>query len=437
MEQHGSNPKQNVIAVIPARYASVRLPGKLLLEIKGKPLILHTLEQAKKAAIVSRVIVATDDRRIFDVVTASGNTAVMTSPNHASGSDRIAEVAETLPADSIIVNVQGDEPLISPETIEAAVEALLGDPTADVSTTCEPIVNFVDVFSPNVVKLVADKNGRALYFSRSPIPFLRDEVNKAGGLEFAIKDNPALLSNFKKHTGLYVYRREFLLKYAKMEPTGLEQSEMLEQLRILENGGKVKVVEVSESSIGVDTVDDLRKVQRIIEGQSIRIRGASLADVPAIARVHVESWQRSFEGIAPAQYLNSMSSEKREIVFAERLAEPTYTMLVSETGSHGIVGFIDFGLMPASENFGHEARIFSFYFLRQFQRHGFGTELFTRCMKKIVEAGHNSVCLDTLEISPYRAFYEKMGGAVVGKDSHKLGGVEFPTIIYGWESLQK
>ncbi len=264
MELHGSNPKQIVIAVIPARYASVRLPGKLLLEINGKPLILHTLEQAGKAAIVSRVIVATDDARIFDVVSQSGYEAVITSPNHTSGSDRIAEVAESLPEGSIIVNVQGDEPLISPETIEAAVEALIGDPDADVSTTCEPIVNLTDVFSPNVVKVVVDIKGNALYFSRSPIPFLRDEVNKAGGMEFAIKDNPALLNHFKKHTGLYVYRREFLLKYAKMQPTRLEQSEMLEQLRILENGGKIKVVEVNESSIGVDTAKDLEHVRQVL-----------------------------------------------------------------------------------------------------------------------------------------------------------------------------
>ncbi len=254
-----------MIAIIPARYASVRLPGKLLLEINGKPLILHTLEQAKKASCVSRVIVATDDQRIFDIVSGSGNEAVMTSAGHTSGSDRIAEVAESLQEGSIIVNVQGDEPLISPETIEAAVEALIADPLADVSTICEPIVNIADVFSPNVVKVVAGKNGDALYFSRSPIPFLRDEVNKAGGLEFAIKDDPALLSHFKKHTGLYVYRREFLLRYAKMEPTRLEKSEMLEQLRILENGGKIKVVEVEQSSIGVDTVDDLNKVKRVLE----------------------------------------------------------------------------------------------------------------------------------------------------------------------------
>lgn len=258
-----------MIAIIPARYASVRLPGKLLLEINGKPLIVLTLEQTKKALILSRVIVATDDERIFRVVNENGGEAVMTSGKHRSGSDRIAEVAENLPEGSIIVNVQGDEPLIAPETINAAVEALLSDITADVATTCEAIDTIADVISPNVVKVVANAAGDALYFSRSPIPFLRDAVNKAGGLEFAIKDDPGLLSDFRKHTGLYVYRREFLLNYAKMEPTRLEQSEMLEQLRILENGGKIKVVEVKQSSIGVDTARDLEQVRQILRSQPV------------------------------------------------------------------------------------------------------------------------------------------------------------------------
>lgn len=269
MEQHGSNPKQNVIAVIPARYDSVRLPGKLLLEIDGKPLIVLTLEQTKRASVLSRVIVATDDVRIFSVVVDSGGEALMTSKEHRSGSDRIAEVAERLPEGSIIVNVQGDEPLISPEAINAAVEALLSDPTADVSTTCEPIQNIADVFSPNVVKVVAGESGNALYFSRSPIPFLRDEVNRAGGLDFALKDDPGLLQHFKKHTGLYVYRREFLLKYAKIGQSRLEKCEMLEQLRILENGGKIKVVEVEQFSIGVDTAKDLEHVRQILKSQMV------------------------------------------------------------------------------------------------------------------------------------------------------------------------
>ena len=258
-----------MIAVIPARYGSVRLPGKLLLEVDGKPLILLTLEQTKKADVLDRVIVATDDERIYRVVKESGGEAAMTWDGHRSGSDRVAEVAKGLPEGSIIVNVQGDEPLIAPATIDAAVNALIDNPTADVATTCEAITNIADVISPNVVKVVTDAGGNALYFSRSPIPFLRDKVNAAGGLEFAVKDDPKLLRHFKKHTGLYVYRREFLLRYTAMRPTPLEQAEMLEQLRILENGGKVRVVEVKESSIGVDTAKDLEHVRQILKQPAV------------------------------------------------------------------------------------------------------------------------------------------------------------------------
>lgn len=257
-----------MIAIIPARYASTRLPGKLLLDVCGKPLILHTLERATAARTVARVIVATDDERIFKVVTENGDEAMMTSPDHQSGSDRIAEVAAGMPEGSIIVNIQGDEPLISPETIDRAVGLLVDDPAADVATVWEAIGSASDVFSPNIVKVVVGANGDALYFSRSPIPFLRDEVNRAGGLAFALKDNPGLIRNFKKHTGLYVYRREFLLRYSKMQPTALERAEMLEQLRILENGGRIKIVEVAASSIGVDTAKDLEHVKQILGGGS-------------------------------------------------------------------------------------------------------------------------------------------------------------------------
>ncbi len=256
---------QKVIAVIPARLASTRLEGKLLLPLNGKPLILHTVEQAKKAANISRVIVATDSEKILRIVEASGNEAVLTSGKHRSGSDRIAEVAESLPDDSIIVNVQGDEPLISPATIESAVEAVLLDKTIDIATTCEPIHAVKDVLSPDVVKVVTDKNGFALYFSRSPIPFLRDAVKKYGDLENALENEKELLAHFRKHTGLYVYRREFLLQYTKLKQTNLEQIEMLEQLRALESGAKIKVVEVSETSIGVDTFGDFEKVRKILE----------------------------------------------------------------------------------------------------------------------------------------------------------------------------
>jgi 3-deoxy-manno-octulosonate cytidylyltransferase (CMP-KDO synthetase) len=255
------NQLQTVFAIIPARFNSSRLPAKLLRPLGDKPLILHTLEQTKKASNINRVIVATDDERIFRVIVESGNEAVMTSPNHQSGSDRIAEVAETLPENSIIVNVQGDEPLISPHTVEQAVEVLLNDASVVMSTTCEVIHEAKDVLSPDVVKVVTDENGFALYFSRSPIPFPRDSVKKFGSLENALESDSILLNTFKKHTGLYVYRREFLLAYTKMPQSNLEKTEMLEQLRALENGTKIKVVEVRESSIGVDTLDDYYRVK--------------------------------------------------------------------------------------------------------------------------------------------------------------------------------
>jgi 3-deoxy-manno-octulosonate cytidylyltransferase (CMP-KDO synthetase) len=265
VEQHGKNPRQSVIAIIPARYASTRLEGKLLLPINGKPLILHTLEQTKKAANIDRVIVATDDERIQQIIEESENEVMLTAKHHQSGSDRIAEVAEKLPLNSIIVNVQGDEPMIPPTTIEKAVEVLLKDENVLMSTTCESIIESKDVLSPDVVKVVTDVDDFALYFSRSPIPFLRDVVKKYGDLETALKCEPNLIANFRKHTGLYVYRREFLLKYTKMPQSNLEKIEMLEQLRVLENGYKIKVVEVEESSIGVDTKEDFERVRELIE----------------------------------------------------------------------------------------------------------------------------------------------------------------------------
>lgn len=260
--------QQNVIAVIPARLFSTRLPNKLLLPLNEKPLILHTLEQAKKAKNISRVIVATDSEEILRVVVESGNEAVLTSENHQSGSDRIAEVAENLPENSIIVNVQGDEPLIPPATIESAVEAILQDETIDIATTCEPIHEISDVLSSDVVKVVTDKQDFALYFSRSPIPFPREAVKKYGSLQNALREEKDLIKLYRKHTGLYVYRREFLLKYTKEKQTNLEKTELLEQLRALENGARIKVVEVSESSIGVDTAEDFERVKKILKNRN-------------------------------------------------------------------------------------------------------------------------------------------------------------------------
>lgn len=270
MEQHGSNPVKNVIAIIPARYSSTRLPGKLLRELDGKALILHTLERASKASSVERVIVACDDERILEVVREAGGEAVITSPDHTSGSDRIAEVAERLPEGSIIVNVQGDEPLISPETIDRAVNALLSDDEADFATTAEPIDRLADLLNTNVVKVVTAEDGRALYFSRSPIPFPRDASLRFGGdLNAAIENDADLLSIYRKHTGLYVYRREYLLEFTKLPPSQMETIEMLEQLRALENGARIKVVDAAARSVGVDTEQDLEKASEILRSRGI------------------------------------------------------------------------------------------------------------------------------------------------------------------------
>lgn len=257
-----------MFAIIPARYSSVRLPGKMLLEIAGKPLILHTVERAREAAAVNEVIVATDDQRIYDAVTSSGHRAEMTSADHQSGSDRIAEVALDLPEGSIIVNVQGDEPVISPATIDRAVEALLKDDTADMATTCEPIHSLGELLNGNNVKVVVGDNGHALYFSRSPVPWPREAALRHGGNpNRAIEEEPELLSNFWKHTGLYVYRREYLLKFTRMPTTKLERFEMLEQLRALENGARIRVVDAAARSIGVDTEEDLKIVRGILEAE--------------------------------------------------------------------------------------------------------------------------------------------------------------------------
>ncbi len=426
--------RQNVIAIIPARLFSTRLPNKLLLPIAGKPLILWTLQQAQKTRIISRVIVATDDEKILRIIKDSGNEAVMSSAAHQSGSDRIAEVAETLPENSIIVNVQGDEPLISPTTIEKAVEALLQDETVDMATTCEPIHNIKDVLSADVVKVVTDENGFALYFSRLPIPFPREAVKKYGNLENALRKEKDLLSIYRKHTGLYVYRREFLLKYTKLKQTDLEKTEMLEQLRALENGAKIKVVEVLEGSIGVDTKEDFEKVKQIIETENIVYRRANVKDALAVAKVHVESWHKSFAGIVPQEFLDNLTVEKREQAFRQRFGEENYKMFVAETANDGIVGFADFG-KSREKDFAFEAELYAIYLLPEFQRKGIGENLFKLCQKEMIADKVNSMYLMALDVSPYKPFYEKMGGQIVGKGNHFLALVEYETVIYGWKDL--
>lgn len=228
-------------------------------------MILHVLERALAARNVSRAIVATDDQRVLDAVLSAGFEAVMTRSDHESGSDRLAEVADTLDASvEVIVNLQGDEPLISPQTIERAVDELLKDGEAQIVTTSEEIKDAVDVLSADVVKVVTDGKGRALYFSRSPIPFPREAVRRYGTLLAALEIEPLLLETFRKHTGLYVYRRSFLLEYTRWPQSPLERAESLEQLRALERGATIKVIEAETPSIGVDTERDLERVRKII-----------------------------------------------------------------------------------------------------------------------------------------------------------------------------
>lgn len=243
-----------VTAIIPARYASTRFEGKALADIMGKPMVQHVYERTCRASLVSEVIVATDDPRIEAAVKAFGGRVEMTSISHETGTDRLAEVAERIDSE-IIVNVQGDEPLIEPAMIDEAIQPLVDDETIVMGTLKSRVKNLHDFLSPNVVKVITDCNGFALYFSRSPLPFFRDKWDDLKDDAFA---SGRLLCH--KHVGMYVYRRDFLIHYARMPQTLLERAEKLEQLRVLENGYRIRVVETEHESIGVDSPSDLEKV---------------------------------------------------------------------------------------------------------------------------------------------------------------------------------
>ena len=245
----------NITAVIPARYASTRFPGKALAEIGTKPMIQHVYERTARARLVDHVIVATDDERIQQAVTGFGGDCRMTRAEHETGTDRLAEVAVGLDAD-IIVNVQGDEPLIEPDMIDQAIRPFLDDPGLRMGTLKTRIRCLHDFLSPNAVKVVTDRDNNALYFSRSPLPFFRDKWTDLKDESFS---SGKLLCH--KHVGLYVYRKDFLIEFSAMSPTFLEVSEKLEQLRALENGVAIRVVETEFESIGVDTPDDLAKAK--------------------------------------------------------------------------------------------------------------------------------------------------------------------------------
>ena len=241
-------------------------------------MICWVVERTLAARNVSGAIVATDDQRIIEAVKSAGYEAVMTGAHHQSGTDRIAEVAASLEDADIIVNVQGDEPLISPLTIERAVDALgevenwgKGERENDrvgIVTTWESMESAADVLNPDVVKVVVDDRERAIYFSRSPVPYPREAARKHGSMEAAIMNEPGLLTTFRKHTGLYVYRRDVLLEFAKWPQSELERLESLEQLRALEHGVEIKAIKASANSIGVDTIADLERVRRLVEEEA-------------------------------------------------------------------------------------------------------------------------------------------------------------------------
>ncbi len=240
-----------VVVVIPARYGSTRLPGKPLVALAGKPMIQHVYERAKLAEQADRVIVATDDERIVQAVKDFGGEARMTRADHRTGTERVAEVAAHEEGE-VFVNVQGDEPLLDPASVDTAITSLLEEPVAAISTVATPIKAPADIMDPNVVKTVLDFDGNALYFSRAPIPWIRDMSSK-------------IQVRHLKHLGLYVFQREALLEYPTLPQGELERIEQLEQLRWLENGWKIRVAEVEHDAVSVDVPEDIERVEKLLQ----------------------------------------------------------------------------------------------------------------------------------------------------------------------------
>jgi 3-deoxy-manno-octulosonate cytidylyltransferase (CMP-KDO synthetase) len=239
-----------ILGVIPARYDSSRFPGKALAPIGSKSMLQHVFERAAQARYLTSIIIATDDKRKEDAARAFGAPVRMTRADHASGTDRAAEVASAETAE-LIVNIQGDEPLIDPYAIDAAILPLADDPSIPMGTLSKRIEDPREISDPNVVKVVTDRFGNAIYFSRSTIPYVRE-----------VHD---VYTGHYKHIGLYVYRRDFLLRYSDLPVGPLERAERLEQLRALENGYPIRVVETDYESLGVDTPEDLERVSRLFE----------------------------------------------------------------------------------------------------------------------------------------------------------------------------
>ena len=239
----------NVIGVIPARWASTRFEGKVLAQIKGKPMIQHVWERSKKSERLEDLIIACDDERIIRAVEKFGAKAVLTSQDHASGTDRIAQAIESIDA-NIIVNIQGDEPLINHAIIDSLVEALIDDPSYSMATVIKAIDDQSELKDPNIVKVVVDGEMNALYFSRAAIPYHHETQEEVV---------------YYKHLGIYAYQRELLLSYKNLPISNLEKSEKLEQLRALEYGYKIKTIVTDINTIGVDTPNDITKVESLLE----------------------------------------------------------------------------------------------------------------------------------------------------------------------------
>jgi len=252
-----------ILGVIPARYASSRFPGKALARLDSRTMLEHVYERVSMARYLSNVVIATDDERIRDEARSFGALVQMTREDHLSGTDRVAEVASSFPQAELVVNIQGDEPLIDPGAIDAAVLPLLDDPALPMGTLKKRIEDPREVTDPNVVKVVTDHFGNAIYFSRSAIPHTRDVGNNC--------------THFK-HTGLYVYRREFLLGYSELPVGPLEKAEKLEQLRALENGFSIRVVETDYESMGVDTPADLERVQTMLRAAQSAVSKSGVRD---------------------------------------------------------------------------------------------------------------------------------------------------------------
>jgi 3-deoxy-manno-octulosonate cytidylyltransferase (CMP-KDO synthetase) len=253
---------QRAAAIIPARYNSTRFPGKPLALLGNKPVIQHVFDKVKKARLVSMVLVATDDERIYNTVADFGGKAVMTSTEHRSGTDRVAEAAGPIDCD-IVINIQGDEPFVLPEMVDSLVKALSSDKKAMMGTFAKQTRDIKEIFSPDVVKVVTDDEGFAMYFSRAPIPWRRDEFPNM--LRTDLNSVSAQITSCGmeayKHIGIYGYRKDILLRLASMKENALEKVEKLEQLRALGCGMKIKVIETDYDTFGIDTVDDLRNAE--------------------------------------------------------------------------------------------------------------------------------------------------------------------------------